>query len=111
MVVHCKKWFDNEEWEEFLSIWHEVLYVPTEEVFQENWLAMRAKYGERLGFPVNYLEDEIIRLYSQKFIRCYTNQVQHFENTSTSRAESQNARLKAVLVSSIGKYIDNFSFQ
>lgn len=33
----------------------------------------------------------------------YTNQVQHFGNTSTSRAESQNARLKAVFVSSIGK--------
>ena len=78
VVVHCKKCFDNETWEEFLGIWHEVLYAPTEEVFQENWLAMRAKYGEHLGFPVDYLEDKIIRPHSQKVIRCYTNQVQHF---------------------------------
>ena len=72
---------------------------------------MKAKYGERPGFPVDYLEDENIRPNSQKVIRCYTNQVQHFGNTSTSRAESQNTQLKAVLVSFIGKYIDNFSFQ
>lgn len=33
VVVHCKKWFDNETWEEFLGIWYEVLYAPTKEVF------------------------------------------------------------------------------
>ena len=111
MVVYCKKWFDNETWKEFLSIWHEVLYAPTEQVFQENWLAMRAKYREHLGFLVDYLKDEIIWPHSQKVIWCYTNQVQHFGNTSTSRAESQNARLKAVLVSSIGKCVDNLSLK
>ncbi len=68
---------------------------------------MRTQYGEQLEFPVDYLKDEIIQPYSQKVIRCYTNQIQHFKNTSTSRSENQNAKWLAVLVSSIGKHIYN----
>ena len=33
VVVHCKKWFNNKTWKEYLGIWHEILYTLTEEVF------------------------------------------------------------------------------
>ena len=63
---------------------------------------MKQKYEDHLGFSANYLEDEIIRLHRHKLIRCYTTQVTHFGNTSTSIAKGQHAKLKADFVSSIG---------
>ncbi len=69
---------------------------------------MKQKYEDHLGFPVYYLEDEIIRPHRHILICCYTNQVTHFGNTSTSRAEGQHVKLKADLVSSIGINISNF---
>ena len=69
MIIPCKKWFDNETWKIFLGIWHKVLHTPTKEVFQENWLTIRAKYGKHLRSPVDYLKDEIIWPYNQKVIQ------------------------------------------
>ena len=69
---------------------------------------MKQKYKDHPEFPAYYLEDEIICPHRHKLIRCYTNQVTHFGNTSTSRAEGQHAKLKADLVSSIGINTSNF---
>lgn len=44
----------------FLSIWHKILYISIKKVFQENWLAIRAKNKKYFGFLVDYLEDKII---------------------------------------------------
>ena len=69
---------------------------------------MKKKYENHLGFPAYYLEDEIIHPQRHKLICCYANQVTLFGNTSTSRAERQDAKLKADLVSSIGINTSNF---
>ncbi len=84
------------------------MYAHTEQEFTERLDAMKQKYEDHLGFRAYYLEDGIIRPHRHKLIRCYTNQVTRFENTSTSRAEGQYAMLKADLVSSIGINIFNF---
>lgn len=36
--------------------------------FLKNCLAIRAKYGEHLGFPVDYFEDKIIRPYKNYLV-------------------------------------------
>ncbi len=69
---------------------------------------MKQKYKDHLEFLAYYLEDEIIRPHRHKLIRCYTNQVSHFGNTSTSRVEEQHVKLKAELVSFIGINISIF---
>ena len=69
---------------------------------------MKEKYDDHLGFPVYYLEDEIIHPHQHKLICCYTNQVTHFTNISTSRAEGQYAKLKANLVFYLGINVFNF---
>ncbi len=84
------------------------MYTHTEQEFTERWDAIKQKYEDHLEFPTYYLEDEIISSHRHKLIRCYTNQITHFGNTSTSRAERHPAKLKADPVSSIG--INTFNF-
>ncbi len=50
---------------------------------------------------INYLYDTYIRNYRRRFIKCYTNQVLHFDTTVTSRGEDEHAVLKRQLESSI----------
>ncbi len=107
VLVNYKKWFVNEAWKMFLGVWHKVLYASIEEVFHENWTKMKTQYGEHLAFLVNYQKDDIIPLNSKKVIQCFSNQIQYFGNTSISQSKSQNNRLKAVFILSIGKRIYN----
>ena len=111
VVSNCKKAFDSDGWLEFNSTWQGVLYANTEEVFEEKWAAMEIKYHDN-WLAMDYLRDEIINPHKEKVVRCYTNQVMHFGNTATSRAESQHKRLKGFLHSSTGdlrKVVDAIS--
>ncbi len=47
-----------------------MVYAHTEQEFTERWDAMKQKYENHLRFPAYYLEDEIIRPYLHKLIRC-----------------------------------------
>ena len=106
VVVNCKKLFEDEKsWEEFYGSWYQVLYANKEGEFEENWEEMKIRYAEHLRWPIDYLEDGIIMPHRFKVVKCYTNQLMHFGNTSTSRAEGQHAKLKAALVSSLGWYL------
>jgi len=46
---------------------------------------------------MQYLKDTWINLYSHCLVAYYTNQVTHFENTATSRAEGAHSTLKHCL--------------
>lgn len=59
---------------------------------------MQIRYADHNGWNMDYLEFDIINPYRQKVVKCYISQVQHFGNTSTSRAEGQYAKLNNVLV-------------
>ena len=50
---------------------------------------------------MEYLLFIYIANYRQRFVRCYTNKIFHFETTTTSRNESEHAMLKRQLRSSI----------
>ena len=103
VLVHCRKWFHSqEEWKAFYAMWQTVLYADTERKFEEAWSQMQLKYQDSAFLPMEYLEYEVLCPYKTKIIWCFTNQVRHFGNTVTSRSESQNARLKAELCTSVG---------
>lgn len=78
-------------------------YAHKEEEFNERWEAMQTRYTDYYGWHMDYLEFDIINLHRQKVVKCFTSQVQHFGNTSTSRAEGQHAKLKN-LVSSLSSF-------
>ncbi len=46
---------------------------------------------------IDYLYEIYIRDYRRRFIKCYTNQILHFDITMTSRGESAHALLKRQL--------------
>ena len=47
-----------------------MVYAHTEQEFTERWDAMKQKYENHLRLSEYYLEDEIIRPYLHKLIRC-----------------------------------------
>ncbi|CAN1352045.1 hypothetical protein LINPERPRIM_LOCUS42663 [Linum perenne] len=53
----------------------------------------------RYGYPLVELNNTWMS-HSTKFVKCYTNKVMHFGNTTTSRVESSHAALKLCLVNS-----------
>lgn len=105
-MVNYKNLFkDEESWEEFYRSWHQVLYVNEEVKFEEKWEAIKISYAEHLRWSIDYLEDEIITPHCFKIVKCYTNQVMHFDNTSTFQVKGQHAKLKVALVSFSGWYL------
>ena len=45
---------------------------------------MQIRYADHDGWPMDCVEFDIINPHCQKVFKCYTSQVQHFGNTSTS---------------------------
>ena len=84
-MSHCKKLFEDEEsWTEFYEAWNGVLYAHKEEKFNERWETMQIRYADHYGWPMDYLEFDIINPHRQKVVKFFTSQVQHFGNNATS---------------------------
>ncbi|CAN1146506.1 PKS-NRPS hybrid synthetase cheA [Linum perenne] len=75
--------------------WKDVLEASTDVEFQSGW----EDFQKTWPGMVSYLNNTWMP-HSKKFIKCYTNKVMHFGNTTTSRVESSHAALKLCLVNS-----------
>ena len=103
VLVNCKREFDTkEEWDAFFTAWKSVIYAPSEDIFWESWGQFSLKYRSTHDDCVDYLLSTYITDYRQQFVRCYTDQVLHFNTTVTSRAEGGHAVLKRQLGTSTG---------
>ena len=101
VLVKCKQNFDiKETWNEFYNEWKSIIYVKFEIEFRKLWNRFCFKHIVVYVESIEYLFFIYIISYSHCLIKCYINQVLHFETTSTSKDEDNHAILKRQLSTS-----------
>lgn len=78
------------------------MYAQTRTIFEDEWESLGEKYGTYDPEIYQYLNKVWVGPYKRKFIKCWTDQITHFNNTATSRSESGHAVLKRELKFSTG---------
>lgn len=89
----------------YLHSWNSIINSSTEELYANFVLYFRsvcAIYPDLL----KYVEDIILDQVKEKIVCAWTNQVQHFDNTTTNIVESAHTRLNNWLGYSKGKFWD-----
>ena len=84
-MANCKKLFGTKEkWASFYSSWNSVVYADTEPTYYE--LLKRFQY-DYSGYPagVQYAMEQWIHPYKERFVSAWTNNVMHYDNTTTNR--------------------------
>ena len=92
VLANCKKDFDQETFNLFMSSWTNVVYSKSEVEWERNYEKFKTDFS---SFPnsLNYIERQWIP-YKEKFISCFVNCYSHFGSTSTSRVEGNHHLLK-----------------
>ncbi len=102
VLINCKKKFIiKETWEKFFSEWKTMIYAAFEFEYRDLWNKFVNCYNLSHDECIDYLYKIYIRNYRRRFIKCYINQILHFDITMTSRDESAHALLKRQLEKSI----------
>ncbi len=100
--MNCKKsFFIKEAWDVFFAEWKTIMYASSEQKYRELWNKFVDRYNLIQDECIDYLYEIYIRDYRRRFVKCYTNQVLHFDTTMTSRDESEHVVLKRRLESSM----------
>jgi hypothetical protein len=102
VLMNCKKSFISKEaWDVFFAEWKTIMYASSDQEYRQLWDKFVDRYNLTQGECIDYLYDTYIRNYRRRFVKCYTNQVLHFDTTVTSRGEGGHAVLKRRLRSSM----------
>jgi hypothetical protein len=102
VLINCKKAFVTKKtWDVFFSSWKKVMYASSEREYREIWNRFFNKYNLFHEDCIEYLIEIYIEHYHCQFIKCYIDQILHFETTMTSRNENEHAQLKRHLDSFI----------
>ncbi len=102
VLINCKKSFVfKEAWNVFFTEWKTIMYASFDRKYRQLWDQFVDRYNLTHDECIDYLYDTYIRDYRRRFVKCYINQVLHFDTTMTSRDESEHAVLKRQLKSSI----------
>lgn len=98
ILSNCKKFFDTKkEWDDFFKKWKSIINASMKVKFWELWNQFRDKYHEECE---KYLTFIYIINHRQRFVKCYTNKLLHFETTMTLREEDAHVVLKHQLKTS-----------
>lgn len=101
ILAKCKpKFKEDVDWEGFLSSWTKVIKSPDESSFNEAWRLFEVQYKE-YGSVLDYIRGTWLPQ-KEKFVSLWTEQITHFGNHVTSRAEGAHATLKKYLQVSTG---------
>ncbi len=73
------------------------MYAFFEHEYRDLWNKFVKRYNLSHSDCINYLYDTYIMSYRRRFIKCYINQMLHFDITITSRDEDAHAILKRQL--------------
>lgn len=99
---HCKKYFKTkDDWDPCLREWKRLYLCSTVAELEEDYQSFYMKYLEvdaRIGI---YIEEHIWPQ-RQKWAKCYTNKILHFDNITISRGEGGHRVVKEKLQYSIG---------
>ena len=103
VLKNCKASFaEEDDWLEFLTAWHRVVYAFTENDMLEAWRTLSNTFKADYSADVDYLANTWLNKYRNKICKCYTNKYLHFDTCTTSRVESGHRVLKASLKCSTG---------
>ncbi len=102
VLMNCKKsFFIKEAWDVFFAEWKTIMYAFSEQKYRELWNKFVDRYNLIQDECIDYLYEIYIRNYRRRYVKCYTNQVLHFDTTMTSRDKNEHAVLKRRLESSM----------
>jgi hypothetical protein len=102
VLINCKKSFSTKEvWEKKFTEWKSVMYFSSNREYRTAWAKFSEFYNLTHEDCVKYLHLIYLRNYRRRFVKCYTDEMLHFEITMTSRSESEHAVLKRQLITSI----------
>jgi hypothetical protein len=101
VLINCKKrFFIKEAWDAFSFEWKSIMYADSKQEYRQLWDKFVDRYNLSHEECIDYLYETYIRDYRCRFIKCYINQVLHFDTTVPSRDEKEHAVLKRQLESS-----------
>jgi hypothetical protein len=102
VLINCKKNFIIKKTsEKFFSEWKTMSYAAFEFEYRHLWNKFVNCYNLSHDECIDYLYEIYIRNYRRRFIKCYINQILHFDITMTSRDEDAHALSKRQLRKSI----------
>lgn len=96
VLANCKRSFSAVDWNVFYDRWKSLINADFEATFEKMWEQFQITYNSINADLVKYLNATYIS-FRQRFVKCWTNKVRHFETTTTSRGESEHAVLKKQL--------------
>ena len=104
--ANCKPSFrgDEEAWNTFYAAYERVIYAHTKLSYDDAWADFTVKYATQdEAHPAPYHDDYMyirntwIRPWLSSVCKGWTNEVLHFDTTTTSRVEAMHRVLKALL--------------
>lgn len=88
----------NDEHQEFLKSWNQLIYSTTEEVYNIRLQTFEKRYPLP---PIRYIKETWL-IHKEKFIVAWTRQFFHIGNSATTRVEGSHAFLKKHIGASTG---------
>ncbi|KAL8457224.1 hypothetical protein ACS0TY_035171 [Phlomoides rotata] len=108
VFAKCKGHFtSNVQWEDFYNQFNRVMFSNSEKDFEDVVRVLHSDFATSMK-SVNYVMNQWIDPYKERFVTAWTNQVMHFGNTTTNRVESHHSALKRMLGNSLGNFETNW---
>ncbi|KAK1410096.1 hypothetical protein QVD17_36629 [Tagetes erecta] len=100
ILRNCKKHFLDGEWKEFIRFFSLLCESTTEPIYEYNLTNFEAHLKESgRGEVFEYVHDNWLKPYRQKFVSAWTNRTINFHQTTTNRVEGMHALFKKDLPS------------
>lgn len=97
ILSNTKKDFKiEEEFNEFINHWNNVVSSKTEELFTENIGNFRNTYAISHPNSINYIE-KVWLCWKTEYVSCYVDKYRHYGSNTSSRVESFHSSLKGYL--------------
>ena len=88
VLKHCKPAFETEEkWIEFYDAWGGIVRAPHEDEYKAAWKTFKRAYRNTHQEEIDYLKATWLKPHRRLFCKAWTNQILHFNTSTTSRIE------------------------
>ncbi|XP_057445785.1 uncharacterized protein LOC130737925 [Lotus japonicus] len=103
----CKLWVAKDDFKDIvMEQWTDLVNAETEQQYEKEWRNMCAMCKDHPKFT-KYISETWLT-HKEKFVKAWTNNVMHFGNTTSNRAESAHAAFKKMLRNSKGNLCDSW---
>lgn len=95
----------KKEYERFWEGWTNIINSLSEEEYCRNLNLFRLEWDGKQKKSVTYVIKNWLNKYKEMFVLAWTNKIKHYDNVSTSIAESAHARLKLYFDTAAGSFV------